>query len=190
MFKIHRSGGRKKARLVLVARAALTPTDFHQIADAVGGMIIARKAGCVAARRARKSKVVETRWNGKETTNTAQPGDWIVTTLSASLEPLRDSEGHANTYVISGQRFGTSYERTGSMSRFGTVYRPINGVVEAIPLLGGFDIVAPWGERQKATCGYLLLNGIDVYGNNWDIFAATYEIVRRLGSARRVAPAN
>ena len=56
-----------------------------------------------------------------------------------------------------------------------TVYRP-KGVVEAIRFEGGFDIMAPWGEKQRASDGWLLLNGRDVYGNHQDTFTATYEL--------------
>ena len=52
------------------------------------------------------------------------------------------------------------------------------GVVSAIALPGGFDIVAPWGERETAPAGYLLLNGTEVYGCNQETFVATYEVVR------------
>jgi hypothetical protein len=41
----------------------------------------------------------------------------------------------------------------------------------------GFDIMAPWGERQVGEQGYLILNGGEVYGNNTDTFEATYELV-------------
>ncbi len=60
------------------------------------------------------------------------------------------------------------------IARLGKVYRP-KGVVTALRFRGGFDILAPWGERQVAPAGYLILNGADVYGNNAETFEATYE---------------
>jgi hypothetical protein len=39
--------------------------------------------------------------------------------------------------------------------------------------------LAPWGQRERAPKGYLLLNGKDVYGNNAGTFEATYEMVER-----------
>jgi len=36
---------------------------------------------------------------------------------------------------------------------------------------------APWGERQRARAGYLLLNGTEVYGSNATTFAATYQVI-------------
>ena len=57
----------------------------------------------------------------------------------------------------------------------GAIYRA-KGVVSTIPLPGGFDIAAPWGERQTATSGYLLCNGSEVYGNSRTAFEATYEV--------------
>jgi hypothetical protein len=137
----------------------------------------ARKIGWVAARRASRRETVETRWNGTETTNTAQPGDWIVTNLSPQQEVLRDSQGTVNSYVITADRFPSLYEPAGGRNEYGAIYRA-KGVVEAIHLPGGFDIVAPWGERQQAPAGYLLLNGEEVYGNDVGTFATTYETLR------------
>jgi hypothetical protein len=50
--------------------------------------------------------------------------------------------------------------------------------VDAIRLPGGFDIAAPWGERQRVPSGYLILNGSEVYGSNAEAFRATYEPAR------------
>jgi hypothetical protein len=161
----------------LVANEVLTPEDFASIARELGQTPVrARKIGYVAARRAEKPEVVETRWNGKETTNTAQPGDYIVTNLSPEREPLRDGEGRLNVYVILADKFPDLYEPTPEMLEHGTVYRA-KGVVSALPLPGGLSLVAPWGERQAAASGYLLLGGKDVYAINAEAFAATYEEV-------------
>jgi hypothetical protein len=152
----------------------LQPMHFHAIAAQLSQSTVrARKIGYVAARQAARRETVETRWNDTETTNTAQPGDWIVTNLSPKQEPLRDQDGCENTYVITADRFPTLYEATDGRNAHGTVYRA-KGVVEALRLPGGFDIIAPWGERQQAPAGYLLLSGDEVYGNNAETFAATY----------------
>ena len=155
----------------------LTPADFERIAKETGRRPLrARKIGFVAARQASKREVVETRWNGKETTNTARKGDWIVTNLSPRQEALRDREGCLNIYVIRAERFPSLYEPTGVQNEFGALHRA-KSIVDAIALPGGFDIVAPWGEQQTAPSGYLLRNGTEVYGNNAETFAATYEEV-------------
>jgi hypothetical protein len=161
-----------KARLESDER--LRPAHFRAIAAQLGQRPIrARKTGFVAARQARQREEVETRWNGRETTNTAQPGDWIVTNLSPQQEPLRDEDGSLNVYVIDAGAFPDLYEPTDGRSEHGAIYRP-KGVVEALHLPGGFAIVAPWGERQQAPAGYLLLRGEEVYGNNAETFKATY----------------
>jgi len=167
-----------KARVEADAR--LQPNDFQAIAGKLGRTAIrARKAGYVAARRAQGREVVETRWNGEETRNTAREGDWVVTNLSSHREVLRDSEGHENRYVIAGRRFDELYEPADGKGKGAApdVYRA-KGIVSALALDGGFDIVAPWGERQRASAGYLILNGEEVYGNNAETFRATYEEVR------------
>lgn len=90
---------------------------------------------------------------------------------------MRDLDGHLNRYVISVERFPDLYEPTNSSVLAGVIYRAKKGIVEAIHLPGGFDIAAPWGQRQTALAGYLLLNGIEVCGNNLETFAATYEVM-------------
>ena len=62
------------------------------------------------------------------------------------------------------------------MSALGPVYSA-KGIVSALPLPGGFDIMAPWGERQTGSGGYLLMNGEEVYGAGTDAFEKTYEVV-------------
>jgi hypothetical protein len=159
----------------LRADAKLNADDFRSIAAHLKQRPMrARKIGHVAARQAQHRENVETRWNGRETTNTALPGDWIATSLSPNREILHDSQGSVNTYVIHAQSFEALYEPTGGCNEAGALYRP-KGVVDAILLPGGFDIVAPWGERQIAPAGYLILNGDEVYGNNIGTFTATYE---------------
>ena len=163
----------------LESDAVLTPENFQRIAGEIGiSPIEARKIGHVAVRTATKTEVVETRSNGKETTNTARPGDYIVTNLSPQREPLLDRDGHLNIYVIRAAKFPDLYEPTGERGAHGAVYRA-KGVVSAIPLPGGFDIAAPWGERQTAARGYLVCNGREVYGVSKDAFDATYEVVAK-----------
>ena len=158
------------------ADAKLTPADFADIAKELGQTPKrARKVGFIAARRAETSEAVETRWNGKETANIARPGDWVVTNLSPQREPLRDGDGCLNTYVIVQEKFSSLYEPTSENSEHGAVYRA-KGVVATLSLPGGFDIIAPWGERQTGPAGHLLLSGDEVYGNNDETFAATYEV--------------
>lgn len=167
--------GAKSGKARLESDGRLRPEDFHAIAARLHqNPVRARKIGYVAARQAQRAETVETRWNGKETSNTAQPGDWIVTSLSPMREILHDSDGSVNTYVIPADGFAILYEPTESRSEHGAIYRA-KGIVMALSLAGGFDIVAPWSERQQAPAGYLILNGGDVYGNNAETFATTYE---------------
>jgi hypothetical protein len=177
LFDIERNGffGRRRR---LVANKELSKADFRIIANQAGtSPFRARKIGLVAARRATQAEPIETRWNGRESLNTASPGDWIVTNLSPHAEVLRDKSGHPNTYVVPAETFARLYGPEAGETEFGRVYRP-KGVVEAIHLSGGFEILAPWGQKQQSTDGYLLLNGTEVYGNDKDTFEATYTAVR------------
>ena len=60
---------------------------------------------------------------------------------------------------------------------FGRVCRA-KGTVDAVAFAGGFEILAPWGERQRAAAGYIVRNGTDVYGIEERAFDATYEILK------------
>ena len=158
----------------LKADAVLTPQEFQEIATWLKQRAFrARKTGLVAARTALQTEQVETRWNGKETKNTARPGDRIVTSLDVTGTPLVDRDGHRNVYVIKPETFVATYEITDVRYELGPTYRSL-AEVHALHFPGGFEIVAPWGETQRAADGYLLLNGADVYGNNADTFRQTY----------------
>ena len=162
----------------LVATERLGSGDFTDIAAALGETPRrARKTGFVSARVATQQQTIETQWNGKETTAVAEPGDWIATNMSADGKILRDASGDANTYVITAAKFPDLYERDEGKTEFGDVYRA-RGAVEALFFPGGFEILALWGEIQRADAGYFLLNGDEVYGNNKETFEATYVVVK------------
>jgi hypothetical protein len=147
------------------------------VADRIGRQPIkARKIGLAAARHADAVETIETRWNGRETTNTAEPGDWIVTSLSLDGDVMRDASGNENTYVIKAEIFLNLYEAAVGENKFGRFFRAKN-MVDALFLSGGFEILAPWGQKQTADAGDLLFNGEEVYGNNAITFEETYEIV-------------
>ena len=176
MFKLI-SSDQDDDRPRLIASDRLTKADFLLIAEALRTPPTpARKVSHVAARRSDIQQRVETRWNGKETENFAAPQDWIVTNLTADMCALRDKDGNANTYVIRSERFPELYEVTAASNAFGDIYRSVSQV-DAIYLAGGFEILAPWNEVQRATSGYLILNGAKVYGNHEDTFLATYEFL-------------
>lgn len=96
MFTLTQTGA--DARHVrLVATAQLNESDFRAIAAKLGvAPFRARKIGAVLARTAKSTQTVVTRWNGKASVNTAQPGNMIVTNLDANLQPLIDGDGNRN----------------------------------------------------------------------------------------------
>lgn len=176
MFVIKKSGARK-TKIHLRASTILKTSDFRRIASALAmSPIKARKVGVVAARKAKRKVKVDTQWNGKETSNFARPGDWIVTSLTHSKRLLRDKHRNVNTYVIRPRTFAKLYEPLRGKNKFGKFFKS-KSIVEAIYLSGGFEILAPWGQVETARAGYILLNGEEVYGNNAETFRATYEVI-------------
>jgi hypothetical protein len=176
MFVIERAGARK-TKCRLVTTTVLKKADFRKIARAMAVKpLMARKVGYIAARKAKRREKIETYWNGKETTNMARAGDWVVTSLTPAKRLLRDKRRNTNTYVVKAKTFAKLYERVRGKNGFGQFFKA-KSAVEAIYLSGGFEILAPWGEMERAPSGYLLLNGNEVYGNNAGTFEATYEIL-------------
>ena len=175
-FSITDSGVPAKARLFSTEK--LTRDDFDQIVSDLqgrGGEVKrARKITFVAGRVATAEERVETRYNGLETTAVARPGDWVVTNLDIHRQILRDGHGNVNQWVIQPDRFKELYRAETGTTEFGVIHKA-TGVVDVIAFPGGFDIVAPWGEKQVGDRGYILRNGDDIYGIHADAYAATYE---------------
>jgi hypothetical protein len=176
MFELVTSGVRK-VKYRLVAGTVLRRSDFTRLSTRLRTAgVRARKVAFVAARTAREREDVTTYWNGKETTNTARPGDFIVTSLTRRKTVMRDKHGNPNQYVVKARMFRKLYGAAPGRNRFGKFFQS-KSVVTAIYLSGGFDIIAPWGRRERAPKGYLLLNGNTVYGNNAQTFEATYDLL-------------
>lgn len=172
MFRIE--DGAPGMGLRLIAPGQLSRNDFRSIAEQLSAVPFrARKLGFIAARTTARCERIETHWNGQETTATAEVGDWIATNMDAHGHLLRDARGNLNVYVIKADRFPELYERVTGANEHGEVFRP-RGSIEAVFLPGGFEILAPWGETQRADAGYLIDNGSEVYGNAKETFERTY----------------
>jgi hypothetical protein len=76
-------------------------------------------------------------------------GRRIATNLSPENDVLRDASGNPNPYVIKAETFPTLYQAIDGENEFGSFFKARN-VVDAVYLSGGFDILAPWGEKQIA----------------------------------------
>lgn len=172
MFTMDAAGSSGKTRLTAATR--LTPEDFSAIARALGTPPRrARKSGFVSAYKATAAETVVTLWNGKETVNRAEPGDFIAANLGEDRLPLRDGRGNPNRYVIQAARFPELYALDHGVTEFGPIHRSIS-TVDVLYVPGGFSILAPWGETQTADDGYIVRNGADIYGNNRETFERTY----------------
>jgi hypothetical protein len=175
--KITTIGAPPKAHLVAADRP-LTDVDFDRIVRELSNYgcekFQARKISYVSARQAIASEAVETRFNNEEWRDEARPGDWIVTNMGKDRQILLDEQGRANTYVVRKDKFPEIYDRDTSNSPFGEIYRA-KGVVDAVFLPGGFHLIAPWGEHQHSSGGYLLRNGSEVYGIDEGMFDRMYQ---------------
>lgn len=167
--------------MTFCAERLLTEQAFHALARERGlAPFLAEKFAPVAARRLNRRTRLETRWNGAETVKSAEAGAWVLTALKVDGAPLRDAAGDLNQYAVGPSGFQRDY-RPGAASRvallpWGRVHLPTRRVT-ALLLEDGFDILAPWGERQRADRGYLILAGGEVYGNHSETFEATYRAV-------------
>jgi hypothetical protein len=175
--KITTIGVPAKAHLVAADRP-LTDVDFDRIVRELRNygreIFQARKIGYVSARQVIAGEAVETRFNSEEWRGEARPGDWIVTNLGEDRQILRDEQGRASTYIVRKDNFPEIYDRDTGNSPFGEIYRD-KGVVDAVSIPGEFDIIAPWGECQQSSSGYLLRKGSEVYGIDSGMFDRTYQ---------------
>ena len=147
---------------------SVTPSDFLDIYLSLSTpgdrYIKARKIGFVRAEQANGGETVTT----SETENTAGKGDYLVTNLDPrTFDPIIRVDGE-DKYIVPKHRFFELYEPYDE-----NIFRA-KGVVHAIQI-GEIDIIAPWGERQYIRNGFLMLNGTEVYGCEYDVFVKTYE---------------
>lgn len=136
----------------------------------------ARKVLPVRARRAETAEVIHAHGaDGPQSSDTAEPGDWIVTKLDAAAVPVRNAQGHLDQWPIKSDRFPQLYDHTPTPDA-PDLYRP-KGAVEALRFEGGLEIVAASGQHQSIRSGYLVRNGHDVYGIDATTFHDTYAVV-------------
>ncbi len=112
---------------------------------------------------ARKRQRIVTRINGtKETSNTAKPGDKIVT------GPFGER------YIIGASKFRQLYARDRAHDRYVSKAR-----VQALKLKQNIEMVAPWGEKQRALKGGYVVRRVgkarDVYLIEEAAFKKTYK---------------
>ena len=112
---------------------------------------------------AAKREEVVTRLNGaEETRNIARPGDYIIT------------GPHGERYVIGAAKFKSLYQlEEGRPAR----YRA-KGRVRALRLEEDTELVAPWGEKQRAAKGGVVVQRVgkpaEIYLIDGRVFDETY----------------
>lgn len=119
----------------------------------------------IQARPASEGEVIETVLadGTKETTNTANAGDWIATNPGGE------------TYVIPAAKFPKKYEPAPELGE--GWYKPTGGVQKFLELEEDTSFVCSWGEEQFiARGGMVNVSDLDdIYGIARDEFFATYK---------------
>lgn len=142
-----------------------------EIMEALANAHVYRKQGQVRAHRAEVGEQITTTLasGAKETVNTANEGDWIVTNPSGEK------------YIISQAKFESRYEPTDEDD----VFRA-KGHCRAIqnPFGNAIEIMASWGEPQTGDERCMIADTCDENGENMggepylidaDAFAETYK---------------
>lgn len=124
-----------------------------EIMGALAGANVFKKQGQVLAHRAKAGEQITTTLasGSKETVNTANEGDWIVTNPSGEQ------------YIISQEKFKSRYEATGEDGVYGA-----KGHCRAIvnPFGEPIEIMASWGEPQTGDERCMIADTCDGNGEN------------------------
>lgn len=115
--------------------------------------------------------------DGKETSNTAEPGAMVVRNLTAARE----------CYIVPGDKFSARYERIEAVDEPWSRYKPLGEIlaIEISPAIkkglevgDEFQVMAPWGSPQRARLGDMFASPLpdlaEVYRISRKEFAETY----------------
>ena len=98
----------------------------------------------------------------KETTNTAMPGDWIVTNPGGEQ------------YVVSEEKFSKKYEPAPKLGD--SWYKPIGGVQRFMQISEDMDFECNWGVQSIGAGGYINVTDLsNIFGVGADEFVTTYK---------------
>ena len=100
----------------------------------------------------------------RETTNVANPGDWIVTNPGGER------------YIVPAEKFVKKYEPAAELGE--GWFKPTGGSQKFVQITEDMDVVASWGEVQHLKKGaYLNVTNLgDIYGVAEQEFHATYKL--------------
>ncbi|MBP5616216.1 MAG: hypothetical protein J6X06_00205 [Elusimicrobiaceae bacterium] len=100
-----------------------------------------------------------------ETTNVANPGDWIVTNPGGEK------------YIVPGDKFAKKYEPASELGE--GWYKPTGGNQQFVQINQDMQVLASWGETQFIKKGGFLnvTNPTDIYGVGEEEFHNTYKLV-------------
>ncbi|MDB5477760.1 MAG: hypothetical protein JWM96_255 [Alphaproteobacteria bacterium] len=108
----------------------------------------------------KEEKIISFHSTGKETQNTAMPGDYIIKTTEKG-----------DGYIITADRFFEIYEDDAGDARY---YR--NKITRiALLILEDIRFIAPWGEEQNVASGGVIVDaGNYIYGIEKNSFITNY----------------
>ncbi len=99
----------------------------------------------------------------RETTNTANPGDWIVTNPGGEQ------------YIVPAEKFPKKYEPAPELGE--GWFKPTGGIQKFLELEEDITFVCSWGETQFIKAGGMInvTNLEDIYGMAREEFFSTYQ---------------
>ena len=110
-----------------------------------------------------------------EKTATANLGDWVVQKADSFGDPIIDSNGNPNEWIISGEVFRRKYVEADLPG----LYKPVGGIQQFLKLPEGICL-QQWGEEMTVDVGgYInITNPDDMYVISGRDFADTYKEVK------------
>ena len=150
-----------------------------ELLDKDAETVVAEKQGMALARVATEPEMITvwTKDGNCEGTETAMPGQVIMTRANDDGTPYVDEYGHTNTWCYSRETFEKKYDTKHPDPETG-VYKPAGGPQRFVKLPKPVWFKAPWGKVQIIRNGYLnVTDPHDTYGIALDEFQETYRII-------------
>lgn len=92
--------------------------------------------------------------NRPQTTKTLKPGDAIATRMLQTGRPRLGTKGQLDQWGVDQDKHTLLYKRTQQKTPYGFLAFALNKILY-LPLPAGGTILAPWGQKQHISAGFL-----------------------------------